>query len=192
MNERDLIWKSSSLFGAPLTLGARGKLLLLPPAVSGTGLTRQNLSVPRFHYLYLICNWHWHGNRKGLAWDTNLSDKYKKSQVGKVLSLKTISETVQKTPKQWSTQRKCLQRRQNQNSFPSVSVQTHCSCTLTLETMTKWVGRGGEGGGVDDIVTGKILSDLVYCAFQFLMLSFHTTTSEKIHLLFVHVCVCGF
>ena len=41
-NEPDLIWKSSALFGAPLTLGARGKLPLLPPPVGGTGCDKSD------------------------------------------------------------------------------------------------------------------------------------------------------
>ena len=35
-DEPDIIWKSSALFGGPLTLEAQDKLLLLPPPVGST------------------------------------------------------------------------------------------------------------------------------------------------------------
>ena len=40
-DEQDLMWKSSALFGASLTLGARGKLSQLPSSVGGTGNYKQ-------------------------------------------------------------------------------------------------------------------------------------------------------
>ena len=43
-NEPDLIWKSSASFGAPLTLGAWGKLPLLPPLSAALELDIQKKS----------------------------------------------------------------------------------------------------------------------------------------------------
>ena len=47
-----------------------------------------------------------------------------KSQVGKMLILKAMSEIVQKMPKQWITEKCLCKSLQNQNRLPSVAVQT--------------------------------------------------------------------
>ena len=76
-------------------------------------------SADHFHYQYPICaiSAAAETERVWLARLTCLSDKFlKKSHVCRLSVLKTMSEKVQKTPKQWSTQRN-LHRWLNQNSF---------------------------------------------------------------------------
>ena len=61
-----------------------------------------------------------------------LLDKFeKKTQVGKILALKTMSEIVQKMLKQWSTQEKCHRKslEKTKPEHPSI-----CCCVNSLKT----------------------------------------------------------
>ena len=82
-------------------------------------------SADRFQYSYPISDWCCCRNEKGWACATNLS--FEKVISWQDIGLKTMSDTVQKTPKQRSTQEnivESLQRSQNLHSFRPVVVQT--------------------------------------------------------------------
>ena len=66
-----------------------------------------------FQYSYLISDRCCHGNRHGLQNKPVLQINKKEAKVGKISALKTMSDNVQKMPKQQNTQRKCCKFSQN-------------------------------------------------------------------------------